>query len=201
MYSKTHKSVDYSDYIPSTIALCDRKVFEDGVKRERELNEFELINKRTEDADLRDWQQQLLNIINTENNNRTVFWVYDSRGGTGKSFMCQYLLKTGKGILFPDFNYRDNSYLYNSESMVLFDLARSSRSAADMRFVEDLKNGYIVSTKFEVRKKIFASPTVIIFSNELPNQEILSRDRWNVMEITATGELIRHEHFSQEERD
>ena len=200
MYAKTHKRVDYSDYIPSTIAPCERKVFEDGVKRDNELNEFEIINERTNE-DLRPWQEQVIAIVNTENTNRAVFWVYDNRGGTGKSYLCQYLLKSGNGILFADFNYRENSYLYNCESIVLFDLARSSTAPTDMRFVEDLKNGYLVSTKFEVKKKIFVSPLVIIFSNELPRQEIPSKDRWKVLEVTTSGDVIRHEHYSQEEND
>ena len=173
-------------------------MFEDGVKEERELNEKEVISKKTEHSELRRWQQQLMEIIKTEDSDRRVFWVYDHKGGTGKSFMCQYLLKSG-GILFPDFSYRDNCYLYNNESLVLFDLARSSIAPVDMRLVEDLKNGYLVSTKYEVRKKIFESPTIIIFSNILPKSEFLSMDRWYVVEIMETGELFRHENYSQED--
>ena len=195
LYAQNHSMVNYADYIPSTVALCDRKVFEDGVKEERELNEKQIISKKNEHSDLRVWQQQLLDIIKTEDSDRRVFWVYDRKGGTGKSFMCQYLLKSG-GILFPDFNYRDNCYIYNNEHLVLFDLARSSIAPVDMRLVEDLKNGYLVSTKYEVRKKIFESPTIIIFSNVLPKNDLLSTDRWYVVEILDTGDLYRHEHYS-----
>ena len=198
LYGLTHSRVNYADYIPSTVAACDRKVFEDAVKEERELNEGEIICKKTEFHELRQWQQQLIDILKKEDNDRRVFWVYDHKGGTGKSYMCQYLLKSG-GILFPDFNYRDNCYLYNSEPIVMFDLARSSVSPMDMRLVEDLKNGYVISTKYEVRRKIFASPTIIIFSNSLPKSELLSNDRWYVVEIMECGDLYRHEHYSQEE--
>ena len=197
LYAQNHSMVNYADYIPSTVALCDGKVFEDGVKEERELNEKQIIYKKTEHSDLRVLQQQLLDIIKTEDSDRRVFWVYDRKGGTGKSFMCQYLLKSG-GILFPDFNYRDNCYIYKIEHLVLFDLARSSIAPVDMRLVEDLKNGYLVSTKYEVRKKIFESPTIIIFSNVLPKNDLLSIDRWYVVEILDTGDLYRHEHYSQD---
>ena len=141
MYAETHNKVNYSGYTPSTIALCDRKVFEDGVKQERELFELQVINKRTEHADLRPWQEQLLKIIKEEDSNRTVFWIYDNKGGTGKSFMCQYMLKSG-AILFPDFNYRDNCYLYNNERMVVFDLARSSTSPSDLWRISKMDTSY-----------------------------------------------------------
>ena len=200
LYATNNKTVNYSDYIPSTVAPCDRKIFEDCVKEEKKLKENEIIYQRTESFELRPWQQELLEIIKNKDNNRTVFWIYDRRGGTGKSFMCQYMLRGG-GILFPDFNYRDNSYMYQEDNPVLFDLARSSVSPNDLRLVEDLKNGYLVSTKYEVTKKIFVSPTIVIFSNDLPKQDLLSADRWYVLEILATGELYKHENYSQEEQE
>ena len=79
--------VVWSDFVPSQIASCDRKIFEDLVLSERKLKENELLRDRSEKV-LRPWQEELLQIISDENTNRTVFWVHDQVGGCGKSVLA-----------------------------------------------------------------------------------------------------------------
>ena len=177
----------YGDFIPSTVAACDRKVFESVVGYEGKLKDSRYIHDRVRSLVLLRWQEELVNILNTvRNSNRAIVWIVDVPGGAGKSVMCQWLLSMGtfgKGILFQDFDYRSNSFLFNSEELVIFDIPRN-HAATDLRFVEDCKNGYLISSKYECRQKIFASPVVVIFSNEYPEKSLLSVDRWNVYSIT-----------------
>ena len=105
----------------------------------------------------------------------------------------------GSSILFQDFDYRNNSYLYSKEKMVLFDLPRSSKPE-NLKFVEDLKNRYIISTKYEVRKKVFASPLVVIFSNHYPEKTLFAYDRWHVFYISrgaGDDHLVFHLEYNQ----
>ena len=136
---------------------------------------------------------------------RAVTWVVDVPGGAGKSMMCQWLMAHstfGNSILYQDLDYRTNSYLYNSERLVMFDIPRTT-TPTDLRFVEDVKNGYLISTKYECRKNVFPSPAVVIFSNDFPVKTLLSIDRWNVFHIEdiltngkRNGNLIRHPEFN-----
>ena len=175
--------VIYGDYIPSTVAPCDRKIFESVLGFEGRLEDSRYIHDRVLSMQFLPWQQELVNEIeNVRGSDRAVTWVVDVPGDAGKSMMCQWLLsqcKFGKGILYQDTDYRTNSYLYNSERLVMFDIPRTT-TPTDLRFVEDVKNGYLISTKYECQKKIFPSPVVVIFANDYPVKTLLSLDRWNV---------------------
>ena len=200
--------VIYGDYVPSTIAPCDRKVFESIMGYEGTLQDSRYIHNRTSTLTLKNWQQELvMQMNNVRNSDRAVLWVVDVSGGAGKSKMCQWLISDGsfgKATLFQDMDYRNNSYLYNSEQLVLFDIPRTT-TPGDLRFVEDLKNGYLISTKYECKKKIFPSPVVVVFSNEFPVKGHLSVDRWFVYSIDETmtdgrreGGLIFHPEFNEQ---
>ena len=119
-------SVSYGDYIPSCIAACDRKVFESVLGQESNLQDRRSMHDRVQQIKLLRWQQELMKIMkDVQDCNRSVLWVVDETGGAGKSVFCQYFMSTetfGRTILFQDMEYRNNTYLYNCESLVLFDL-------------------------------------------------------------------------------
>ena len=51
-------------------------------------------------------------------------------------------------------------------------------------FTEEIKDGYAASTKYESSMLEFKFPnTVIVFSNERPDKDKMSKDRWNVFSI------------------
>ena len=202
----SQSGIMYGDYIPSTVAPCDRKIFESAVSFEKVLEDARYIHDRVMSMELLPWQEELVGEIrNVRGSDRVVTWIVDTPGGAGKSLMCQWLLSQGvfgKGILFQDLDYRTNSYLYNSERLVMFGIPRTT-TPTDLRFVEDVKNGYLISTKYECSKKIFPSPVVIIFANDYHVKTLLSLDRWNVFHIGTemhnerrTGGLIRHPEFN-----
>ena len=179
---------NYGDYIPSTVAACDRKVFESVLSAEGWLSEACIMGERVKSVVLLAWQEELMKEVReVQTSDRKVLWIVDIAGGAGKSVLCHWLMTFSKGfgssILFQDFDYRNNSYLYAKEKLVLFDLPRSSKPD-NLKFIEDLKNGYIISTKYEVRKKVFPSPVVIVFSNSYPDKTLLSIDRWHVFNIS-----------------
>ena len=199
-------TVTFGDYVPSTIAPCDRKVFGSVLGAEGRLQDSRCIHNRVRSIVLLPWQEQLLNELhNVVQSDRALTWIVDVLGAAGKSVMCQWLMSHstfGESILYQDLDYRTNSYLYNSEGLVMFDIPQTTKPT-DLKFVEDLKNGYLISTKYECRKKIFASPVVVIFSNDFPVKTLLSIDRWNVFHIEDTltggkriGDLVRHPEFN-----
>ena len=148
-------------------------------------------------AKLRPWQQALLDEMNSQkaaNDRRTVNYVYDDIGNKGKSWFCDYCLaKFG----FDDVIVLDNgrtvdlTYLYNGQWMVFFDVARSAGNI-NYEVVEKVKNGRMISAKYETQLKIFKRPIiVVIFSNVKPDITQLSRDRWQIYQITELGTLLK----------
>lgn len=126
------------------------------------------------------WQQELWTTLCTEPDPRTVIWYYDSTGNTGKSWFAincpgAYVITGGK--------HADIYYAYNFESIVIFDWPRDHEDRFPYGVAESFKNGYFLSTKYEVKRLRFRVPHVVVFSNFYPDRIKLSQDRWEINEI------------------
>lgn len=132
------------------------------------------------------WQKEILYIIRNEKpNDRKVNWFVDYEGGKGKSQFCKFLffhklaniIKGGKAsdiknLLLTSKNSRD----------IIFDFSRSTENEyVSYTCIEELKDGYLYSTKYEGGCKLIATPHIFVFSNFEPKREKLSSDRWNII--------------------
>jgi len=132
------------------------------------------------------FQETILNIISSPPNARKINWVYDKLGNSGKSFLSTYLSIYRDAYIINGGKEQDIYYNYNGQPIVIFDLARDAPMVAFdsiYRTMENFKNGYFLSTKYEGGCKRFVPPHIIVFSNELPNVEKMSKDRWNIIDL------------------
>ena len=179
------RKVNWSDYLPSQIAASERKVFEQLVATETVNRELHELSNRIGGINLYPWQRDVLTIVNEENTDRTVFWVQDTNGGVGKSILANHIVSCEGAALFHDMDVKNNSYMYQYEPVVIFDLPRLY-VPTNMELIENLKNGEVNSTKYEPVKKRFPPPVVIVFSNHQPTLDHLSLDRWRVLRLERT---------------
>lgn len=137
------------------------------------------------------WQQEILDLIKTEPDDRTIHWVFDPKGNSGKSFLCKYLLMTEECIIAD--GKKDNVMnqvkikLVDEEKefrVVLLDIPRSSEGYINYGVIEQLKNGFIYSGKYEGGQCIFDNVHVIVFANFLPDYTQFSEDRWNTVDLS-----------------
>jgi len=139
------------------------------------------------------WQTELADILSTEPDNRTVRWYYDQTGNSGKSHFATkycYTRSDAGGIERREFGYVINGgrhadiyYGYKEEKVVFFDWARDNQDGFPYVVVENFKNGYFLSTKYEVTRRYFSSPHVVVFSNFYPELNKLSEDRWSLVTL------------------
>lgn len=135
-------------------------------------------------TEFNEWQAELIDILQTEPDFRSIHVYVDYEGHKGKTSICRYLsrnnrinwIKTGtvdgsKHILMESKNCRD----------IAFDLPRGA--LPPYQLIEELKDGLLYSTKYEGGKKEIAIPHIIIFTNKYPNIDKLSKDRWIIKEI------------------
>lgn len=139
-------------------------------------------------ADYWSWQKDVEKIINNNDiDNRSIYWIYEENGNTGKSALTKsicfhygcLLLNKAKNddIMHAAFNFEGE--LNN----IIIDIPRIVGNRINYESVESLKNGVIINNKYETGQKLIASPTIIIFSNEMPILSGLSLDRWKVFKI------------------
>lgn len=146
--------------------------------------EERLLN-RYASVEWKDWQQEILDILETEPDARTIHCVVDRKGNSGKSFLCKYIdLKYDVIIASGKKNDIFNQVkMYMDEGkeprIVLLDIPRS-QDKISWGAIEALKNGHIYSGKYEGGKLIFDYVHVIIFMNYEPPKHEMSEDRWKI---------------------
>lgn len=141
------------------------------------------------EVDFRPWQKELFNIVSKNADDRHIHWIYDEKGGKGKSQFARHMgiikgtpvlrnMKTGD---IASYFIKNNIDITNC---VIFDFPKQTEKI-NYNIIETMKDGYIMSGKFEGGCKYFNPPHLIVFSNELPTMnKTLSLDRFIIHEIT-----------------
>lgn len=136
---------------------------------------------------LRDWQSTLYNRLILPPNPREIIFIVDITGNQGKSWFCRYYsdLHENAQIMVPG-KKADMAYVVRDDCRVFFlDCPRSKQGDfIQYDFLEELKNGYIFSPKYESAIKKFKTPHVVVCMNERPCMEKLSNDRYSVTILT-----------------
>lgn len=147
----------------------------------------EQLKQYFKDTKLKEWQQQVLNILSKQND-REVLWIHDIDGNNGKTYLSKYLLATDDVYYCQNGKVADIAYAYNNQETVIFDLTRTQQDHINYSVIESFKNGLIFSSKYESTTKMFKPCKVMIMANFLPKIQSLSLDRWKILELNE-GEL------------
>lgn len=143
------------------------------------------------------WQQEILDRCLEEPDDRTINYIIDPVGNTGKSKFVKYM-GFHHGALFLPWGRAGDLLNYITENkdagIFMFDLSRTKPAdwARDdiSTCMEYLKNGQIVNLKYKTCGVNFDPPHVWVFSNQPPNFESMSRDRWRLWTIDALRQLV-----------
>lgn len=131
----------------------------------------------------REWHEVCNEYIN-QPDNRTVMFVVDELGGMGKTTYANHLLDERSDVQYlkPEKEANIALLLDPSKKIFLFDCPRSRLDIPlPYNTIEGIKDGYVVSGKYQSCMKSFTVPnTVIVFTNEAPDPARFSHDRWNV---------------------
>ncbi|AXH76021.1 MAG: putative viral replication protein [Cressdnaviricota sp.] len=156
---------------------------EEGTPQERIKKR---ILKKYENVIWREWQQEVINIIEEPKDDRRIVWVYDPDGNSGKSYLVKYLALT-KNVVIAD-GKKDNVFnqlLKKSEDLeidiILMDLPRHNQEYLNYGMLEQLKDGYVYSGKYEGGEIFLEEPHVIVFSNSEPDYSKFTMDRWLII--------------------
>lgn len=138
---------------------------------------------------LRRWQGELYDKLKLPPDKRKIFFVVDRVGNQGKSWFSRYYcdLHEDAQILAPG-KKADMAYMVRENVRVFFlDCPRSKQGEfIQYDFLEELKNGYVFSSKYESRCKKFPTPHIVVCMNEHPCMEKLSADRYCIISLTGT---------------
>lgn len=155
-----------------------------------------------EGKELRPFQQQIMDILKTDPDDRVIHWYWDY-GNTGKSaFIKHMIIKYGKKNVFPIGGQKGIIQKYmlhklnNSENFryLFFDLSRSDEKHFPYDVMEKLKDGIVHTGSYGgYRTFLIPTPHIIIFAHFPPNRYSISTDRWHIVEVGDNGEIVDEE--------
>lgn len=172
------------DVLP-ILALCDTK---------NQHIDPELVNEYLT-YEPKGWQVELFRELEKPlHEDREIHWWHEPRGNTGKTFACKMWMARhpDETVIISDSSAtkdilnvlwdRENSGLKNNYVMV--NLARQVEAREVIyKTIEQVKDGYWMSTKYKGGIHWGRKPHVHIFANWPPDMKMLSQDMWHVHPI------------------
>lgn len=144
------------------------------------------------------WQEELLYIIKIYEP-RKINIIYDPDGNSGKTTFTRYCMVNGFGQILPfcnDFKDIMRMVMDMPESKCYFmDMPRAIKKEKLYQLysgIETVKNGYAYDDRYHFKQKLFDPPNIVVFTNVMPELDLLSQDRWVIWKITNQ----RLEHFA-----
>lgn len=184
--------------------ICDKFHFEkakgnlkDNIEYCSKQNDLEVITgnipkplKVLKTEDLYPFQKKILDIIKQEPDDRTINWFYEREGNVGKTSFSKYLCVNHNAIYLSgkatDCFYAIQQYIEHNKfapEIVILDIPRCNIDYTSYLAIEKIKDGIFFSGKYEGGMVVFNPPHILCFSNEKPDMEKLSNDRWKIYKI------------------
>lgn len=146
---------------------------------------------------LRYFQKAILDDIGVWDKRR-INIVYCQEGNLGKSSLVGWVRAYKLGRVLPPVNdYKDLLRMVcdlPTSNFYLFDMPRAMNKEKLYQFysaVETIKDGYAYDDRYSFKEKVFDCPNIWIFSNVLPDRDMLSADRWKFWNINNAFELVK----------
>lgn len=140
------------------------------------------------DSELRGWQLRLREQLLEQPDDRRVTFVVDPEGGKGKSYFIRYMIthEFDKCQRLSVGKRDDLAHAIDvSRSIFLFDIPRQQLEFLQYSVLEGLKDRCLFSPKYESTCKVLLHPChVVVFTNEEPDMEKLTRDRYNIKRLS-----------------
>jgi len=163
----------------------DKNPFVWGCTIPKEIKEV----KTLKIEDLYDWQKELVTIFEKEPDERKIYWYWSHKGGIGKTVFSKFLtMKYGAICLHGKGADVRNGVLdyYNKNGdtpgLIVYPIPRCHGAEyCSYESLENVKDMYFYSGKYEGGQVCGNPPHLIVFANEPPNKGKMSLDRWDIV--------------------
>lgn len=158
-------------------------------------------------TNLYSWQEHIINNASVWDT-RTINVIVDTEGNIGKSTLVNYMRAHRLGRRIPPVNdFKDLMRMVMdmpTSNLYLIDMPRSMSKSGLLGLysaIEEVKNGYAFDDRYHFKEKIFDCPNIWIFTNVVPDKNLLSLDRWNLWNIVDQVLVKRTWDYFEEEAD
>lgn len=135
---------------------------------------------------------------------RKINLIWDTTGCCGKSILSEYMEYLGLSEEVPSYRLMDDIFQWVATRPIkkcyIVDMPRGMKKDKLGDFysgIEVIKNGVAYDKRYKATKIRFDRPRIFVFTNTLPNLELMSQDRWVIWKITKDYdiEVIHNNHL------
>ena len=192
LWPKCHWEVARGDH-RSQLTYCTKAGAYETNMEKLDIKKF-LLKKQYATVVWQPWQQEVLDLLDLEPDDRTIHWFWEPTGRVGKSFLAKYIALTNE-IIIAD-GKRDNVFNQINQAVnvegktvriIILDVPRHQLEYINYGMLEQIKNGMIYSGKYEGGQIFLDWVHVLIFANQPPDERKMSADRWNIRQIAPSS--------------
>ena len=149
--------------------------------------------KYTIDIELYEWEKRIVEILDSPPDDRKIYWIWEQQGCRGKTTFQKWIFLNYKRIAVLSGKASDmkNGIVQFEEKngelpeIVLVNIPRcQDTDHVSWQGLEEIKDMFFYSGKYEGGMVCGPNPHMFIFSNERPPLWKLSEDRWVVWDIS-----------------
>lgn len=151
----------------------------------------EQIDEEIRNNQPRGWQEECIQYAEAKPKPRKIRVYVDRNGGSGKTWLKKYMRWKTKACVVPHFEKpEDMAQMVMCKPVANTYVVDIPRSITDRQKrgiwqgIESIKDGYCYDKRHKFRDRVFATPNIIVFTNQMPELTALSGDRWDIIDIT-----------------
>lgn len=134
------------------------------------------------------WQLEVMDIFKEKPDKRKIYWYWSDKGNIGKTSLAKYICATKKHSIFVNGKASDMkcaiAKMETKPKIVILGFPKTlDHQYISYSGIEEIKDGMFFSGKYESDMVLFNNPHVIIFCNQPPDEDKLSKDRLVVKKI------------------
>lgn len=198
--TKNERFFDLKDVHPKIEKLKDEEHWCDYIRKYdnyiTNCKDIDIPSSFSISLDLYEWEKRICDKLDKIPNNRDIWVVVGKNGGEGKTTFQKWLCLnyphciclSGKA---SDMKHCIVEYKKTNKcvpKIILINVPRSNIEFVSFTGIEEIKDMFFYSGKYEGGMINDRHPHVIIFCNEIldPEGDKMSKDRWHYMDITET---------------
>lgn len=143
---------------------------------------------------LYDWELDILALLDTEPDKRTLHWFWEPNGCAGKTTFQKYIYSHREDVVVLSGKAADMkngivNYLETNKRaprIVLINIPKCSASFVSYTGLEEIKDMFFFSGKYEGGMLCGKCPHVLLFANEPPDVSKMSSDRFQTKQLNAS---------------
>ena len=173
--------------IQASIKYCQKNDTCSGKKYFRGIQEPYVVNI----PNMYYWQKDIIELLKGPVHERRLYWYYEKSGCSGKTTLQKYIFTHFEHVLIVsgranDMKHAVVNYLEKNNilpKIILANIPRTSLDYISYAGIEDVKDMFFHSGKYEGGQICGPEPHFFIFANEEPDKDAVSHDRWSIHHI------------------